>query len=214
MLVAVGAEEEKPAVKPRATLEVKPSVVEVVPSPVVVKETRSEELSEREIEEVVEEVVEEPAGVARPVNPNPVQVFGWREWIYVGGEKGQKFLGKLDTGAYTSSIHAENQEMFERDGQKWVRFEITWAEGEKKQKLQLEAPLVRTTQIKRSGVEPEHRNVVKLVYRMGSRRMRGEFTLNDRDNMTAPILIGRTDLKILGWVDSDRSFLADQKIFR
>lgn len=173
-------------------------------------EVAFEELPERS----GEEMIDAPPVVARPISPDPVQVFGWCEWIFVGGEKGRKLLGKLDTGAHLSSIHAENQEMFERDGQKWIRFEITWMDGDKKQKMGHEAPLVRKVQIKRPGLPLEQRNVVKLAYRIGARRIRGEFTLNDRDNMTAPILIGRADLKILGWVDPDRAFLADQKIFR
>ncbi len=44
--------------------------------------------------------------------------------------------------------------------------------------------------------------------------MRGEFTLNNRENMLAPVLIGRTMIKNLGWVDPSRIYLAEKKVFR
>jgi hypothetical protein len=44
--------------------------------------------------------------------------------------------------------------------------------------------------------------------------MSGEFTLNNRSNMLAPVLVGRTVIKDLGWVDPGRTHLADQKILR
>lgn len=159
----------------------------------------------------VAEDLETAPAVARPVNADPVQIFGWREWVFIDGGE---FLAKLDTGAHTSSIHAENQVMFERDGDKWVRFEVLRKKGSEPRKVRLEAPLVRTTLIKRPGAESELRNVVKLSYRVGDRQVRGEFTLNDRGNMIAPVLIGRSGLKVLGWVDSERKFLAERKIFR
>ncbi|RYD45985.1 MAG: ATP-dependent zinc protease, partial [Verrucomicrobiaceae bacterium] len=46
------------------------------------------------------------------------------------------------------------------------------------------------------------------------RKLRGDFTLNNRSNMLAPVLIGRNMIKLLGWVDPGRTNLADQKILR
>jgi hypothetical protein len=56
--------------------------------------------------------------------------------------------------------------------------------------------------------------VVRLSFQIGERKLRGEFTLNNRTNMLAPVLIGRSTLKDLGWVDSSRTHLADQMILR
>ena len=132
--------------------------------------------------------------VAKPVNPEPVQIFGWSEYITVNGVAA-KFRAKLDTGATTSSIHAEKVEMFERDGKKWVRFVLTDPTAEKPVKTRVEAPLARIVKIKEPGGVSAPREVVKLGFQIGERKMRGEFTLNNRSNMTSPILSGRNLLK-------------------
>lgn len=162
---------------------------------------------------VAEQADAEHAAVAKPVTPDPVRVYGWREHITIDGVTG-RFTAKLDTGALTSSIHAEEQELFERDGAKWVRFIVTDPGEAKPVRTRVEAPLVRIARIKEPGAESVARQVVRLSFQIGERRMRGEFTLNDRRNMLAPVLIGRSILKDLGWVDPGRTHLAGQKILR
>ena len=155
----------------------------------------------------------EAAAVALPVNPEPVRVYGWREHVLIQGVK-EKLLAKLDTGALTSSIHAEEKELFERDGKKWVRFIVTDPRNKNAVKTRIEAPLVRIARIKEPNAESTTREVVRLSFQIGERKLRGEFTLNNRTNMLAPVLIGRSILKDLGWVDPGRIHLADQKILR
>lgn len=155
----------------------------------------------------------ESAAVAKPVSPDPVQVYGWREYILINGVT-EKLKAKLDTGALTSSIHAEEKELFERDGKKWVRFIVTDPTLKKPARTRIEAPLVRMARVKEPGGESVAREVVRLGYQIGDRKMRGEFTLNNRANMLAPVLIGRSQIKNLGMVDPSRTHLAEQKIFR
>ena len=81
-------------------------------------------------------------------------------------------------------------------------------------RTRIEAPLVRIAKIKEPGAESVAREVVRLSFQIGERKMRGEFTLNNRNNMLSPVLIGRNMIKDLGWVDPARIDLADQKIFR
>ena len=155
----------------------------------------------------------EAAAVAKPVSADPVQIFGWREHISIQGVEG-KLMAKLDTGALTSSVHAEEKELFERDGKKWVRFIVTDPTVAKPVRTRIEAPLVRIARIKEPGGESVAREVVRLSFQIGERKLRGEFTLNNRNNMLAPVLIGRNTIKDLGWVDPSRTHLADQKLFR
>ena len=160
-----------------------------------------------------QEDAESAVAVAIPVNPDPVRVYGWREHIQVEGVE-EKLLAKLDTGALTSSIHAEEKELYERDGKKWVRFIVSDPRAKEPKRTRIEAPLVRVARIKEPNAESEMREVVRLSYQLGDRKLRGEFTLNNRSNMLAPVLIGRNCLKDLGWVDPARTHLADQNIFR
>lgn len=164
-------------------------------------------------EAAVENAEAETAAVARPVTADPIQVYGWREFIRINGVE-EKLKAKLDTGALTSSIHAEEKELFERDGKKWVRFIVTDPGLKKPVRTRIEAPLVRIAKIKEPGGESVTREVVRLSFQIGERKMRGEFTLNNRANMLSPVLIGRNMIKDLGWVDPARTHLADQKVFR
>lgn len=153
------------------------------------------------------------AAIAKPVSAEPVQVFGWRENVVIQGVPGQ-LTAKLDTGALTSSLHAENKELFERDGKKWVRFVVTDPTIKGGPKTRIEAPLVRVALIKEPGGESVAREVVKLGFKIGDRTVKAEFTLNNRSNMLAPVLIGRSLIRDLGMVDVRRAYIADQKIFR
>jgi hypothetical protein len=153
------------------------------------------------------------AAVAKPVPGDLVQIYGWREMVLLEEIK-EPLRAKLDTGALTSSVHAEEKELFERDGKKWVRFIMTDPTVEKPVRRKIEAPLVRIAQIKEPGGESVAREVVKLSFQIGERKMRGDFSLNNRSNMLAPVLLGRSIIKDLGWVDSSRTNLAEEKIFR
>jgi len=180
-------------------------------APAKAEETPSEDEREAERKEAQE------AEIARPVSADPVQIYGWREWIFVSdGKSEEKMPAKLDTGALTSSIHAEEKELFERDGKKWVRFVVTDPGEKDSKRLRIEAPLVRIARIKTAGApdESEAREVVKLTFRIGDRKVRADFTLNDRHNMLAPALIGRRTIRELGWVDASRAYLADKKLMR
>jgi hypothetical protein len=192
----VKKEETPAAAKPEAKPDAKPA------------EPPAEEAQEEAAAEDAE-----AAAVALPVNPEPVRIYGWREDILLQGVK-DKLLAKLDTGALTSSVHAEEKELFERDGKKWVRFIVTDPQRKDSVRTRIEAPLVRIARIKEPNAEATNREVVRLSFQIGERKLRGEFTLNNRSNMLAPVLIGRSTLKDLGWVDPARTHLADQKILR
>ena len=177
------------------------------------KSTAVDALIDPDDAQAAEEADAAKAAVARPVSPELVRVYGWREHIEIKGIR-EKLQAKLDTGALTSSIHAEEKEFFERDGKKWVRFLVKDKRKDKTISGRLEAPLVRVTKIKEPGGVSVAREVVLLSFRLGDRKFRGEFTLNNRSNMLAPVLIGRSIIKDLGWVDVSRTHLAEQNILR
>lgn len=200
---------EKPAADDKPAAEEKPGkpAGEVPPG----KEMPAED----DNDEAAAERKEADAGtaVARPVSSDPVQVYGWREMVKIGDLE-LKLAAKLDTGALTSSIHAEEKELFERDGKKWVRFIVTDPGEKNSPRNRIEAPLVRIALIKEPGGKSEAREVVRLNFTIGERKLRADFTLNNRSNMLSPVLIGRSTIKEIGWVDPSRAYLADQKIMR
>jgi hypothetical protein len=218
--VAKAAEKmvEKTEVKTEVkTEEAKPESEAVKDGEEKPKEEKPAEAELKEVDpddEAASEAAEaETAAVARPVSPDPSQVYGWREKILIDGIEG-KIYAKLDTGAYTNSIHAEETELFERDGKKWVRFIVTEPRKKDSPRVRIEAPLVRIARIKNPGGETETREVVRLAFKIGERKLRGDFTLNNRSNMLSAVLIGRTTIRELGWIDPSRTNLADKKIMR
>lgn len=130
----------------------------------------------------------EPKQPTKTVNQLPS--IGGVERVYVENIKAP-FHARVDTGAETSSIDVQNITPFERDGEKWVSFDlVNRANGEK---LKLEKPIKRKTVIKRTN-EAEHRYVVRLKIRMGKNLINTDFTLNDRSKFDYQVLIGRNIL--------------------
>ncbi len=114
---------------------------------------------------------------------------------------------KLDTGALTSSMHAEDIEYFERDGDEWVRFDLDLEdiERDKLVKSRIERKLHRELTVRGAGGK-EDRPVVLMKVCIGDRLLEEQFSLRDRDEMHYPVLLGRRTLEKLGPVDSARTF--------
>ena len=83
--------------------------------------------------------------------------------------KGLKLKARIDTGAETSSLGVDDQQPFERDGKKWLRFSVKDPANEKL--ISFERPIVRTASIKRHGAEDMKRPVVKLKIILGDIEM-------------------------------------------
>ncbi|PSJ46053.1 ATP-dependent Zn protease [Zobellella endophytica] len=113
------------------------------------------------------------------------------------------FPARIDTGATTSSLSAQDITVFERDGNPWVSFNL--AHEGVDEKLPVETPLVRYVRIRQASADStERRPVVALTMRLGRLSERTEFTLTDRSQMTYPVLLGREFLKDIAVVDIAR----------
>jgi hypothetical protein len=141
------------------------------------------------------------------------RVYGWKEWVQVGS-KADRMRAKLDSGARTSSLHAEDVSEFERDGEPWVEFTLVNPRKEDSTSIIIKAPIQRTARIKSTDGASDRRHVVELNFEIGGRQMREEFTLNDRSNLICPILIGRNALRHLGYLDCSRVDLADKDVLK
>lgn len=140
---------------------------------------------------------------------NSPQVLGWVEEGLILPEKvAVKF--KLDTGALTSSMHAENIDRFEKDGEDWIRFtvELEDINTEKQVRTRLERKMVRDLTVRGAG-GAEERPVVLMKVCLGNQTYEEQFSLNDRDKMNYPVLIGRRTLEKIGPVDSSKTFTVE-----
>jgi hypothetical protein len=134
------------------------------------------------------------------------QVFGWVEKVRIMPLQATIYA-KLDSGALTSSMHAEDIEHFERAGEDWVRFriEVEDVETGKSISKQLERPLHRDIRLRGAGGKDE-RPVVLLKLCIGEAIYEEQFSLRDRDNMHYPALLGRRTIQHLGLLDVTSTF--------
>lgn len=129
-------------------------------------------------------------------------IVGAIEWATV--EPGDlRMEARIDTGAEFTSIHAEDIQLIEKDGKKWVHFALINPETNKK--VPLEQRLRKKVRIKQSDSEKQTRYVVEMWVTIGKIRSLIDVTLSDRDHMEYPLLIGRNMLVDTMIVDvSDR----------
>jgi hypothetical protein len=98
---------------------------------------------------------------------------------------------KIDTGAYTSSIHCSNIQLFEEDGKKFISFSIP---ARKKGQFLVEdykTSRFKQKKIKSSIGHAQLRYVIKTRVIIFNEVLSIEFSLSDRSKMKYPILLGR-----------------------
>ena len=125
-----------------------------------------------------------------------------RIWVDAANDA---FQARVDTGATTSSISAQEITIFERNGKNWVRFFLSHQEMD--DKIQIEAPWCVTCGSVRLPADDLDRRPVVLAVRIGDMTEKAEFTLKDRSDMTFPVLLGREFLKDIAVVDVAREYI-------
>jgi hypothetical protein len=132
---------------------------------------------------------------------------GWREWVQLPDVGIPWIKAKLDTGAQTSSIHADDIQPFDRDGVDWVRFRVRpWQRADDDQVV-VECPVHDRRRVRSSSGHVQERFVVQMRVILVERDVTAEFTLTNRDAMGFRMLIGRQALRRGFDVTSSRSFV-------
>lgn len=143
----------------------------------------------------------------------PQQVIGATA-DFVEKSSGIVYRARVDTGATTCSIHAENlrienevkgkpgsRKMMKNVGKK-ISFDLDTPDGKTKR---VESTIADTVRVKTSE-EKERRYKVWLTLRHGEVERRVHVTLNDRSHMEYPLLIGRNFLCGKFLVDVGRKY--------
>jgi len=136
-------------------------------------------------------------------NSEKLTIFGEAEYITIKPDN-IRLKARIDTGATTSSIHATQIKFLERDGKKWVKFNLIRSNG---QKVAMSKPVIRTIEVKRHGETEQSRPVVRLDIVMGKIQKTTQFSLTNRSQFKFPVLIGRSLLKNVAIVDVNRSYV-------
>jgi hypothetical protein len=110
---------------------------------------------------------------------------------------------KIDTGARTSSLNAEDIISFERDGRLWVRFHVTNRDNRTQM---FERPVVRHVRIKDLTGPSLSRPVVMMGICVGDVFRVTEVNLSNRRGFNFPLLVGRRFMRQSIVVDPGRQF--------
>ncbi len=137
------------------------------------------------------------------------RVFGWVEKATLQPWD-VEVKAKLDSGALTSSLDARDIELFEKEGEEWVRFRLK-LEDEASGELfteRMELPLYRDLRVRGAGGVDE-RPVVLMDVCLGGTVYEEQFGLRDREEMNYPLLLGRRSIGHLGLLDVRETFITE-----
>lgn len=98
---------------------------------------------------------------------------------------------KIDTGAYTSSLHCHHIEPFKKDGKDWVKFYVLDPDHPEYEEKQFECPIFKIKFVKSSNAQVEERVIIKQKTRFSRFHRTIELSLTNRSEMKFPVLIGR-----------------------
>lgn len=124
---------------------------------------------------------------------NAQTIVGRREMVTLT-ELDLTLCAKIDTGARTSALHAENIETFEKQNQLWVRF-ITCSGGPGSPPRACTLPLYDHRRITSSNGQTQWRYVVNTPLQLGKLQEPIQLSLTNRSQMRNPMLLGRRALR-------------------
>ena len=98
---------------------------------------------------------------------------------------------KIDTGAYTSSLHCSRAEVINGV----LEFVLLDEEHPEFTGMKFTFKKFKQRHIKNSFGEAENRYIIRTTITIHGETYRTEFSLSDRDNLRFPVLIGRKVLR-------------------
>ncbi|HSJ66985.1 MAG TPA: RimK/LysX family protein [Anditalea sp.] len=132
------------------------------------------------------------------------RIIGRREKITLPEWGLRMISAKIDTGAYTSSIHCEYAEEIEENGKMFLEFKLLALGHIKFKDRVIKTDNYSQKKVKNSFGVAEIRYKVNTIVNMFGEEFEAEFTLSDRSKMRNAILIGRKTLKGKFLVDVDQ----------
>lgn len=102
---------------------------------------------------------------------------------------------KIDTGAYTSSIHCADISVKTIENKSVLCFKLLDDSNPEFSKQTHQFTEFYKKKIKNSFGEIEERYVIRTPIKLGKKTIRTTLSLSDRENMRYPVLIGRRFLK-------------------
>lgn len=145
----------------------------------------------------------QPETAPKPAEQRGVVGYLERVRLYPGN-----FLiyAKIDTGARTSSLHAQDIAYVDRDGQTFVRFSVTNRDG---QTQTFERLVIRRARIRDLGRAAQVRPVIMLGLCIGNVYRFTQVNLSNRKGFNFQMLVGRRFLAQRLLVDPVRQYTVE-----
>ncbi|NNG09879.1 MAG: 30S ribosomal protein S6--L-glutamate ligase [Arenibacter sp.] len=123
-----------------------------------------------------------------------LRIIGSEEWCVFEELEIPAIKARVDSGAKTSSIQANNIKVYTKGAQEWVKFEVNPLQDNRGINVACNARLVDRRTVKSSSGISEERFVIRTPVKVGSHRFDIELTLANRDTMEYRMLLGREAL--------------------
>ncbi|WP_410877652.1 30S ribosomal protein S6--L-glutamate ligase [Myroides sp. DW712] len=137
-------------------------------------------------------------------------IVGSEEWCSFSTLNIPAIKARVDSGAKTSALHAVNIHAFEKEGEKWVKFDVNPLQNNGKTIIHCEAKVVDKRIVKSSSGTRESRYVIRTILSFGETAWDIELTLTNRDSMGYRMLLGREAMGGRILVDPEKHFLLGQ----
>ncbi len=124
-----------------------------------------------------------------------IKLIGRREFVDFPELKLFSVEAKMDTGAYTSSIHCTDISIKVVETKPVLCFKLLDGSNPEFSKHTHQFTDFNKKKIKNSFGEMEERYIIKTTIRLGKKTIRTTLSLSDRESMRYPVLIGRRLLK-------------------
>ena len=134
-------------------------------------------------------------------------LIGWRESLALPELGVDLIKVKVDSGARTSALHAEDISFYRRGQKQYVKFTIYPEQGSTTKKILARAPLLGKRVVKSSIGVATRRPVISTLLKIDQQEFPIELTLVNRDVMGFRMLLGRQALQGRFIIDPSRSFL-------
>ena len=133
-------------------------------------------------------------------------IIGCEEWLSIKDLNIPIIKARIDSGAKTSSIQANNIKKIIRNGETWVIFDVCPIQDNSSLNVSCESKVIDIRIIRSSTGESQKRYVIKTNICIGQNIFEVELTLAERDGMEYRMLLGREALSDRFLVDSSKRF--------
>ncbi|HUH46773.1 MAG TPA: 30S ribosomal protein S6--L-glutamate ligase [Arenibacter sp.] len=123
-----------------------------------------------------------------------LEIIGSEEWCNFEDLEIPAIKARVDSGAKTSSIQANNIKVYTKGAHEWVRFEVNPLQDNRSVNVACRARLIDRRVVKSSSGIAEKRFVIRTPVTLGDHKFDIELTLANRDTMEYRMLLGREAL--------------------